>query len=88
MEKRDTSYFSASNINEIIFQLDHNTILSTIPLIKEKFRDMVLIDALINNNNRNEDNWGVIKHKSERLMNLHQFMIAEIVFTEKQVKIE
>ena len=66
MEKRDTSYFSASNINEIIFQLDHNTILSTIPLIKEKFRDMVLIDALINNNDRNEDNWGVIKHKSEK----------------------
>ncbi len=66
MEKRDTSYFSASNINEIIFQLDHNTILSTIPLVKEKFWNMVIIDALINNNDRNEDNRGVIKHKNEK----------------------
>ena len=54
---------SASNINEIIYQLDHNTILSKIPSAKQRFWDVVLIDMLINNNDRNEDNWGVIKNK-------------------------
>ena len=54
---------SASNINDIIYQLDHNTILSKIPNAKQRFWDVVLIDMLINNNDRNEDNWGVIKNK-------------------------
>lgn len=31
MAKRDSSSFSASNINEIVFQLEHNTVLGTIP---------------------------------------------------------
>ncbi len=65
MERRDSSVHSASNINEIIFQLEHNTILSTLGGAKKRFWDIVLIDMLINNNDRNEDNWGVIKFKKE-----------------------
>ena len=65
MEKRDSSLFGASNINEIIFQLDNNTVLSNIPNAKERFWDVVVIDMLINNNDRNEDNWGVIKYKEQ-----------------------
>ena len=34
---------------------------SPIPNAKERFWDCVIIDMLINNNDRNEDNWGVIK---------------------------
>lgn len=64
MSHRDEeSSLSASNINEIIFQLDHNTVLSNIKNAKQRFWDVVLIDMLINNNDRNEDNWGVIKNK-------------------------
>ena len=59
----ESSSLSASNINEIIFQLDHNSALSNIKGCKERFWDVVLIDMLINNNDRNEDNWGVIKNK-------------------------
>lgn len=64
MKEKQSSSSSASNINEIIFQLNYNTILSNIPHAKERFWDMVIIDVLINNNDRNEDNWGVIKFKN------------------------
>ncbi len=64
MNRRDDeSSLSASNINEIVFQLDHNSVLKNIENAKERFWDVVLIDMLINNNDRNEDNWGVIKDK-------------------------
>lgn len=65
IERRDSSIDSASNINEIIFQLRHNTILSKIQNSQQYFWRMILIDLLINNNDRNEDNWGVIKYKKE-----------------------
>ena len=65
MERRDSNIHSASNINEIIFQLKHNTVLSKIEGVTNRFWDVVLIDMLINNNDRNEDNWGVIKYKVE-----------------------
>ncbi len=65
MDRNDDSFVSASNINEIEFQLNHNTILSKINDAKDRFWDVVLVDLLINNNDRNEDNWGVIKYKNE-----------------------
>lgn len=62
MNRNDNNIVSASNLNEIIFQLDNNTVLSKLPEAKERFWDVVVIDYLINNNDRNEDNWGVIKN--------------------------
>jgi hypothetical protein len=70
MDSNDDSLMSPSNINEIEFQLEHNTILSRIPNAKDRFWDVALIDMLINNNDRNEDNWGVIKYKKEDLYKL------------------
>ena len=71
MSRRDdNSSLSASNINEIIFQLDHNSVLKDIKNAKERFWDVVLIDMLINNNDRNEDNWGVIKNKKNNTYRL------------------
>lgn len=63
MERNSEEGMSASNINEIIFQLDNNSVLSNIKSAKERFWDVVIIDAIINNNDRNEDNWCVIKNK-------------------------
>ena len=37
--------------------------LSNIKNAKQRFWDVVIIDMLINNNDRNEDNWGVVKDK-------------------------
>lgn len=70
MERNDTSIQSPSNINEIIFQLQHNLILSKISNVKERFWEVVVIDMLINNNDRNEDNWGVIKNKIDNTYKL------------------
>lgn len=70
MNHDEDSSFSASNIKEIIFQLDHNTILSNIPNAKQRFWDTAVVDLLINNNDRNEDNWGVIKNKANNSYSL------------------
>ncbi len=64
MYKDEDYSLSASSLNEIIMQLNNNTVLSTITGAKERFWDVVVIDMLINNNDRNEDNWGVIKNKT------------------------
>lgn len=65
MNRNDDNVVSASNLEEIIFQLDNNTVLSKINEAKRRFWDVVVIDYLINNNDRNEDNWGVIKNIKE-----------------------
>lgn len=65
MEKEEYSSSSASNLNEILFQLDKNEVLSKIPNVKAWFWEVAIIDILINNTDRNEDNWGVIKYKQE-----------------------
>lgn len=65
MERKDSSFQSASNINEILFQLKHNSILKDIQYAQERFLEVAIVDMLINNNDRNEDNWGVIKFKKE-----------------------
>lgn len=70
MNRNDDSIISASNLNEIIFQLDNNTALSKLSNAKERFWDVVVIDYLINNNDRNEDNWGVIKNYKENIYRL------------------
>ena len=63
LNERDFTPTSASSINEIIYQLKYNTALSSINNATQFFWDVLIIDLLINNNDRNEDNWGVIKNK-------------------------
>ncbi len=64
MRRNNGSYCSLSNINEIVFQLDHNEVLSKIKDAKKRFFEVFIIDMLINNSDRNEDNWGAIKFKN------------------------
>lgn len=70
MINKDISFNSISSFAEILFQLKHNTILSKIDYIEEWFYKMVLIDILINNNDRNEDNWGVIRYKDTNIIEI------------------
>ncbi len=63
MERHDTVYSSPSNIYEVIFQLKHNEVFKNLSDSTERFFEMIIIDMLINNSDRNEDNWGVIKFK-------------------------
>lgn len=47
-------------LKEILLHLDYNPVLSTIKGLKERFWDCVIIDGLINNNDRNNGNWGLL----------------------------
>ena len=50
-------------IDEIITHLDYNPILKTLPEVKDRFWDMVVIDCFIANNDRNNGNWGLLVSK-------------------------
>lgn len=56
------------NLNEIMLHLEYNPLLKNVEGIKERFWDCVVIDGLINNNDRNSGNWGlIINDKGTRL---------------------
>lgn len=50
-------------IDEVITHLDYNPILKTLPKVKDRFWDMVVIDCFIANNDRNNGNWGLLVSK-------------------------
>lgn len=52
-----------SMLNEILIHLDYNPIFQKVPGIKERFWNCVVIDGLINNNDRNNGNWGILRSK-------------------------
>jgi len=49
------------DLEEIMLHLKHNDILKNVPGINERFWDCTVIDCLINNNDRNNGNWGVLR---------------------------
>ena len=51
-------------LNEILIHLEYNPSINNIPGIKERFWDCVVIDGFINNNDRNNGNWGLLRNKS------------------------
>ncbi len=48
------------NLNEQILHLEHNPTLKKIEGVAERFWDMAVIDILIDNNDRNNGNWGIL----------------------------
>ena len=48
------------NLPELMFHLENNRQLKDIPGIKNHFWDMVVIDIFIDNNDRNNGNWGLV----------------------------
>ena len=52
------------NIEETLFHLQNNPVLA-IPGICERFTDMIAIDAIIDNNDRNNGNWGILTVSGE-----------------------
>ena len=53
-----------SDLNEIMVHLKYNPMMKNVVGIKERFWETAVIDTLINNNDRNNGNWGIIKSKS------------------------
>lgn len=50
-------------LEELLLHLENNPILSGIPGMRKRFWEVVIVDALINNNDRNNGNWGVLRSK-------------------------
>ncbi len=48
------------DIDEILLHLEYNEILKKVPGLRERFFDCIVVDVLINNNDRNNGNWGVL----------------------------
>ena len=55
-----TSSSQLVEIGEIITHFKYNPILNKIDGISERFWTQFLVDILINNNDRNNDNWGIL----------------------------
>ncbi len=54
-----------TNLKEIIYNLELNPTLQNIPDAKDFFWNMVLVDGLIKNNDRNSGNWGIMGNDLE-----------------------
>ncbi len=49
------------NLEELLLHLEHNDILKKVDGIRERFWDCMIVDILINNNDRNNGNWGILR---------------------------
>lgn len=48
------------NLEDVLIHLTYNPVLQNIPEIKERFWEQMIVDVLINNNDRNNGNWGIL----------------------------
>lgn len=64
LPKYETNGFAAHTmpIEEIMLQFEENEIFKNHKEAKQLFWDMVIIDCIINNNDRNKNNWGLLKN--------------------------
>lgn len=58
------------NLNELLLHLDYNPILQMCDGVKERFWQTVVIDILIDNNDRNTGNWGILFDERTNLYHL------------------
>ncbi len=76
VEKAMENLSSSSNIDsnhdleEVLLMMGKNPYFKLFPELKERFWDMFIIDAFINNNDRNEGNWGLILNKETNNLRL------------------
>lgn len=57
------SSLTYNDLDELLVVMDNNQYFKKLPKLKTRFWEMFIIDALIGNNDRNENNWGVILNK-------------------------
>lgn len=69
IEEEVEKLLSASNnhlgtdLDEILIVMDNNLYFKKMPELKDRFWDMFIVDAFISNNDRNDNNWGIILNK-------------------------
>lgn len=50
------------NLEELLLHLDYNPILKQVQGIQERFWEQAVVDIYINNNDRNNGNWGILRN--------------------------
>ena len=65
-EEFDDSPRGKTNLNRILLHLDNNPAFLKIKESKSRFWECAIIDGLINNNDRNAGNWGIISYQDGR----------------------
>lgn len=61
-----SSINSGNDIEEILLIIEKNPYFKSIPELKDRFWDMFVTDAFLNNNDRNEGNWGLVLDKETK----------------------
>lgn len=61
MHLSSTGSDQAVELKEILIHLEHNPSLQVIPGLTDRFWDCIIVDGLINNNDRNNGNWGMLR---------------------------
>lgn len=51
------------DVEELLLHLENNPILNQVAGIKERFWEQAVIDIFINNNDRNNGNWGILRNR-------------------------
>lgn len=70
-ELLDHSPFSSAethtvNLEELLLHIRRNPVLSVIPNLEQHFFEQAIIDVFINNNDRNNGNWGILREKGKK----------------------
>lgn len=55
------SEIHGTNLETAMIHLKHNPVLLSVPDAEERFWQCIVIDGLINNNDRNSGNWGILQ---------------------------
>lgn len=66
----NSSIDSNHNLEEVLLIIEQNPYFKSIPELKMRFWDMFIIDSFINNNDRNEGNWGLVLNKDTNKLRL------------------
>ena len=62
LEDIDDDTVDSTSLHVVKAHLKYNSLLNKIDGMSERFWDCVIIDGLINNNDRNSGNWGILRY--------------------------
>jgi hypothetical protein len=62
IESSDGSSGSGTDLQSALETIETNKLLQSVVGVTERFWDMFIVDTLINNNDRNNGNWGILQH--------------------------
>jgi len=54
------------DLDELLLHIDKNPVLSVVDGIKDRFYEQAIIDIFINNNDRNNGNWGILRERGKK----------------------